>query len=48
MNFCTSLFNQNVSGKNYLTVGSFNAKAFRFAVTAVLSATHTFFMSKKL
>lgn len=48
MNVSSALSYKNVSCKNELTVRSFNAKTFRFGITAVFSGAHTFFMGEEL
>jgi hypothetical protein len=48
MNCGASLSDDDIAGDNLLTVRLLYAKALRFAVTAVLGRTDTFFVSKEL
>ena len=48
VDMCTSLSYQNASGVNLLHVSALYAKSLGLGVTAVLSRTHTFFMSEIL
>ena len=48
VNCGASLSDDDIAGDNLLTVRLLHAKALRFAVTAVLSRTDTFFVSKEL
>jgi hypothetical protein len=46
MNFGSSLANENVACEYELTVSTLYAKTFSFAITTVLSRTHSLFMGE--
>jgi hypothetical protein len=46
MDFSSSLSYENISRKNFLTVGTFCSETFSVAVTSVLRASHSFVVRK--